>query len=75
MKNESKRQIIGGFVRISIAIIAIITSTFLIWESFFDGPDTILRKAIAIIIFILSEILLFIEFTIDPIDMDNFFED
>lgn len=51
------------------------TSSFLICDSFFNGPDTTARKVTAIITFILSIVLMFIESTIDTIDKDSFFED
>lgn len=56
-------------------MVALMTSSFLIWDSFFNGPDTTVRKVTAIVTFILSIVLLFIESTIDTIDKDSFFED
>ena len=75
MEPSSKRQRIFAFIRLEIVLLSLITSSFLILESFFDGPSTIFRKVTAIITFILSVVLLFIESTIDIIDMSSFFED
>lgn len=75
MEPASKRQRIFAFIRLEIVLLSLITSSFLILESFFDDSSTIFRKVTAIITFILSVILLFIESTIDVIDMDSFFED
>lgn len=69
------KQMIFAFIRVQSVLFALMTSSFLIWDRFFNGPDTTVRKVIAIVTFMLSVVLIFIESTIDTIDMDSFFED
>ncbi|CAI2554565.1 hypothetical protein AKUA2003_01070 [Apilactobacillus kunkeei] len=75
MEPASKSQMFFAFLRVQLVLFALTISSFLIWDSFFNGPDTTVRKVTSIIIFILSIVLLFIESTIDTIDRDSFFED
>ncbi|WP_053792333.1 hypothetical protein [Apilactobacillus kunkeei] len=75
MEPTSNRQMIFALIRLQSVMVALMISSFLIWDSFFNGPDTTVRKVTAIVTFILSIVLLFIESTIDTIDMDSFFED
>ena len=75
MEPASKRQRIFALIRLQTVMFALMTSSFLILDSFFNGPDTTVRKVTAIVTFILSIVLLFIESTIDTIDKDSFFED
>ncbi|MCL8496104.1 hypothetical protein M9195_06410 [Apilactobacillus sp. F1] len=75
MEPASNRQMIFAFIRVQSVLFALMTSSFLIWDSFFNGPDTTVRKVTAIVTFILSVVLMFIESTIDTIDKDSFIED
>lgn len=75
MEPTSKSQMFFAFLRVQLVLFSLTTSSYLIWDSFFNGTSTTLRKITAIVIFILSVILMFIESTIDTIDMDSFFED
>lgn len=75
MEPTSNKQMIFAFIRVQSVLFALMTSSFLIWDSFFNGPDTTVRKVTAIVTFMLSVVLMFIEYTIDTIDKDSFFED
>ena len=75
MEPASKSQMFFAFLRVQLVLFALTTSSYLIWDSFFNEPSTTLIKITAIVIFILSVILMFIESTIDTIDKDSFFED
>ena len=75
MEPAFKSQMFFAFLRVQLVLFALTISSFLIWDSFFNGPDTTVRKVTSIIIFILSIVLLFIESTIDTIDKDSFFEE
>ena len=75
MEPTSKSQMFFAFLRVQLVFFSLTITSFLICDSFFNGPDTTVRKVTAIVTFILSIVLLFIESTIDTIDMDSFFED
>ncbi len=72
MEPTSKSQMFFAFLRVQLVFFSLTITSFLIWDSFFNGPSTTLRRVTAIVTFILSIV---IESTIDTIDKDSFFED
>ncbi len=75
MEPASKSQMFFAFLRVQLVFFSLTITSFLILDSFFNGTSTTVRRVTAIVTFILSIVLLFIESTIDTIDKDSFFED